>query len=244
MFGPDPVGAVPLPSPTFSLRCGDGQACAGGETMNANFLMKAGVALIGAVVLVVVIGWVGGWLYGDAPSSTPEQQAAVAPEPAPAPAPEPVAEPAPEPAPEPVAVPAPEPAPQPAVAAAGAAAEIGAELAALLAAADPAAANSVRIRCVACHTFGEGEAGRVGPNLWEIVGRPVAGVEGFQYSDALIEAGGAWTLDRLDAFLASPQDFARGTRMNYSGIPDAAMRANLVRYLRDLSNSPVPLPGG
>jgi mono/diheme cytochrome c family protein len=50
----------------------------------------------------------------------------------------------------------------------------GPDIAALLAAADPAAGESAARACQACHTFDQGGAHRVGPNLWDIVGRPIA----------------------------------------------------------------------
>ena len=204
--------------------------------MNPVFIYKAGGALIGTIVLVVVIDWVSSLIYDvDRPPVYEQHSAAelrpVAPE---VPAPEPVPEPAPAPVAEPIPV-------APSVVPSGG--EEGNKLAARLAVADPGEANSIRIRCVACHTFGEGEAHRVGPNLWNIVGRPVAATEGFTYSDALTTVGGNWTFAQLDAFLLSPQEFATGTRMTFPGVADAAARANLLLYLRDLSNSPVPLPG-
>ena len=57
-------------------------------------------------------------------------------------------------------------------------------IAVLLASADPAAGEASAKKCVACHTFGEGEANKVGPNLWEIVNRPIASHEGYEYSRA------------------------------------------------------------
>jgi len=198
--------------------------------MNPIFIYKAGGALICAIVLVVVINWISGLIYDVDGPPVYEQHSAAEPQPG-----------APEvPAPEPV--PAAEPMPAaPSVEPGGI--EEGNKLAARLAVADPGEANSVHIRCVACHTFGEGEAHRVGPNLWNIVGRPVAAMEGFAYSDALTAVGGNWTFAQLDSFLSSPEEFVTGTRMTFPGVADTAARANLLLYLRDLSNSPVPLPG-
>ena len=50
-----------------------------------------------------------------------------------------------------------------------------------IAAANPETSKNLRIRCASCHTFGEGESNRVGPNLWNIVERPIASVVGFKY---------------------------------------------------------------
>lgn len=113
-----------------------------------------------------------------------------------------------------------------------------------IAAANPEISKNLRVRCASCHTFGEGESNRVGPNLWNIVGRPVASVVGFKYSKALLSVEGNWSLSQLDFFLKRPQNFAKGTRMNYSGIPDPDMRASMLLFLRNQSNNPIALEGG
>src|SRR5688572_20924120 len=69
--------------------------------------------------------------------------------------------------------------------------------AALVAAADIAAGQTASLQCAACHTLGEGEAARFGPNLFGIVDRPVASIAGFAYSAAMAAAGaagGTWSI--------------------------------------------------
>src|SRR5690606_25988466 len=44
----------------------------------------------------------------------------------------------------------------------------------LLASADPDAGANVFKRCQACHTVEEGGANKVGPNLYDVVNRPIA----------------------------------------------------------------------
>jgi cytochrome c2 len=113
------------------------------------------------------------------------------------------------------------------------------EFAAMVAAADPVAGQQfASLSCVACHTVGEGEGVRVGPNLYNVVGRPVAAVEGYAYSAAMAAVGtdgGIWTADLLGALLESPQMAIPGTIMPFGGIADAATRANVVAYLATLS---------
>lgn len=89
--------------------------------------------------------------------------------------------------------------------------------------------------CGACHTTTEGGAALIGPNLWHVVGRPVASKEGFDYSPEMKAVGGDWSVERLDRFLAEPAAFAPGTRMGFVGVADATERANLIAYLATLS---------
>lgn len=132
---------------------------------------------------------------------------------------------------------APEPASQPA------AAPAVESITALLASADPAAGQQASKRCTGCHTFNEGGSNRTGPNLWGIVGKDKGAVDGFKYSSALRDTGGAWSYDDLDAFLASPKGFLKGTRMSFSGIKNIQDRAALIAYMRQQSSNPLPLPG-
>ena len=118
-------------------------------------------------------------------------------------------------------------------------------IAVLLASADAAKGEKVAKKCVACHTFDNGGAHKTGPNLWDIVNRNVANVDGFQYSASLATMGGdgkVWDYESLDLFLRKPKDFASGTKMAFGGISKADDRAHLVAYLRSLSDSPAPLP--
>ena len=116
-------------------------------------------------------------------------------------------------------------------------------VATLLQTADPAKGEAAAKPCVACHTFENGGANKVGPNLWNIVNRPIAAHPGFAYSDALkAKAGQPWTFDDLNAFILDPRKYAPGTKMTYAGMKRDAQRADLLAYLRTLSDSPAPLP--
>ena len=121
-------------------------------------------------------------------------------------------------------------------------AEAGPSLAVLLAAADIAAGEKSARKCVACHSFDENGANKVGPNLWDIVAQPVAGKAGFNYSSAMAEMGGAWDYERLDGFLEAPRKYVPGTKMSFAGVRKEQERANLIAYLRSLSAAPPPLP--
>jgi cytochrome c len=112
----------------------------------------------------------------------------------------------------------------------------------LLAAASPEAGQSEAKKCAACHSFEEGAGAKIGPDLYGVVGRPIASAEGFSYSDALKEKQGDWSYDNLNAFLTDPKKWAPGTKMAFAGIKDPEDRADVLAYLRSLAASPVPLP--
>jgi cytochrome c len=113
----------------------------------------------------------------------------------------------------------------------------------LLAAADATKGEAVFKACAACHTLEQGGANKVGPNLWEVVGRPHAAHPGFAYSAALQAfAGKPWTYEELNHFLANPKGYAPGTKMTYGGLKKTQDRADLIAYLRLQAATPAPLP--
>lgn len=116
------------------------------------------------------------------------------------------------------------------------------DFATLLAGASADAGKRRSAICASCHSFEKGGANQQGPGLWNVVGSAVASHSGFNYSGALKGLGGEWTYERLSEFLASPQKYAPGTAMSFAGIAKPEQRAELIAYLRSLSDSPIPLP--
>ncbi len=113
----------------------------------------------------------------------------------------------------------------------------------LIATADPAKGEAyTKTICVACHTFTQGGAAGVGPNLYGVLGAKHGHMEGFSYSKALSSIEGPWTYETLNQWLFKPAAYAPGTRMAFAGIPKDQTRAEVIAYLRSLSPTPEPLP--
>ncbi len=113
----------------------------------------------------------------------------------------------------------------------------------LLAAADTGAGERLFRRCTACHSVDKGGPNKIGPNLWGILGREPGTHDGFAYSAALQALAATWDYEALNGFVASPKDFAPGTKMIFTGLAKASDRANLIAFLRGQSDAPLPLPG-
>ncbi len=112
----------------------------------------------------------------------------------------------------------------------------------LLAKADAAAGQAAAKVCASCHSFNKGEPNKVGPNLYGVIGGPKAHIPGFAYSDAIAKKGGSWGYEEINHFLSDPKSYAPGTKMTFAGVKKDQERANIIAYLRSLSDSPPPLP--
>lgn len=114
-------------------------------------------------------------------------------------------------------------------------------IAPLLANADAAAGKKAANKCKACHDLTSAKKKKVGPPLWNIVDANKHAGD-YKYSKGLMAMGGKWSYEDLNKFLASPKGFVKGTKMVFKGVKKAKDRANLIAFLRNLSDSPRPLP--
>lgn len=117
-----------------------------------------------------------------------------------------------------------------------------AEVVSLLAKANADAGQDAFKKCLACHTIAKDGRNLVGPNLYGVVGRKVAQVPGFPYSDAMKNLGGEWTWQQLANYLHDPRTAVPGNKMAFAGVKDNAELADLLAYLRKNADSPAPLP--
>jgi len=116
------------------------------------------------------------------------------------------------------------------------------DIPALMAKASAELGEQVAKKCVACHNLGEGEPNKIGPHLWDVVGRDKASISDYSYSKALQTKGGKWDYDSLFALLKNPSKYTPGTKMAFAGLAKSEDIANVVAFLRTKSHTPAPLP--
>ena len=132
---------------------------------------------------------------------------------------------------------------QPAAQTQTAAVPAAAPIAERLKTADATKGKAVSTKCQACHDFTKGGPNKVGPNLWGIVGSKPAEVAGYAFSDAMkAREDKPWTFEALDDFLTAPRKVVPGTKMTFTGLPKPEDRADLLAWLRQQSDNPVPFP--
>ncbi len=107
---------------------------------------------------------------------------------------------------------------------------------------DVASGKKIFKKCTACHSINKDGANKIGPKLYNVVGRQVGGVNNYKYSKALAEYKKTWTFDELNGFLIKPAKWIKGTKMAYAGLSSETDRASLIKYLNQNSDNPLPLP--
>ena len=91
--------------------------------------------------------------------------------------------------------------------------------------------------CAQCHSVEPGSH-RTGPSLHKIWGHQAGAAAGFGYSDAFQKAGASglvWTEENLDKFIRRPRSVVKGNKMAYLGLRDDADRADVLEYLKQMS---------
>jgi cytochrome c len=100
--------------------------------------------------------------------------------------------------------------------------------------ADPVSGSAIFQRtCQNCHAVEIG-VNKVGPSLWNVVGRQPASVPDFAYSDGMKANKTSWTVSSLDAYLADPRGDVHGVKMFFKGLAEPKDRADVIAYLLTL----------
>ena len=116
------------------------------------------------------------------------------------------------------------------------------DIVALMAMGDVTAGEKIFKKCAACHSIVKGGKNKIGPALYNIVGRAVGGVDSYKYSKALASYGKEWTFEELNGFLQKPASYLKGTKMSYAGLRKEKDRASVIKYLNKNGDTPKLLP--
>ena len=87
-------------------------------------------------------------------------------------------------------------------------------------------------KCVACHSLQEGK-NKIGPSLYNLLGRKAGSVEGYKYSKAMKNSGVVWDEESLDKFLTKPRKFIPKTKMSFRGIKKKSLRDDLISFFKN-----------
>lgn len=106
------------------------------------------------------------------------------------------------------------------------------------AAGDPVAGKKQFAPCGACHTVEKGGPNKIGPNLHGIIGKK-SGTNHpeYAYSAAMKNAGITWSEEELMKYLVKPQEYVKGTKMPFVGVPNPEIRANIVAYVLEATKA-------
>ena len=116
------------------------------------------------------------------------------------------------------------------------------DIAALMAMGDVVSGEKIFKKCAACHSIVKDGKNKIGPALYNVVGRKVGGVSDYKYSKALAGYEKSWTFEELNGFLLKPSKWIKGTKMAYAGLKKENDRASVIKYLNKNSDNPKPLP--
>ena len=116
------------------------------------------------------------------------------------------------------------------------------DIASLLALGDIAHGEKVFKKCSACHVVEKGGANKIGPALYGVLGRKVAAINDYKYSQALTGYGKEWTFEEMNSYLIKPQAYIKGTKMAFAGLRKEKDRASVILYMNSKGDNPKQLP--
>ena len=116
------------------------------------------------------------------------------------------------------------------------------DIASIMAMGDIVSGEKIFKKCAACHSIVKGGKNKIGPALYNVVGRQVGGVGDYKYSKALAGYEKSWTFEELNGYLLKPAKWIKGTKMAFAGLRKEKDRASVIKYLNQNSDNPQPLP--
>jgi len=97
-------------------------------------------------------------------------------------------------------------------------------------------------KCAACHSINKDGGNKIGPKLYNVVGRNVGAISEYKYSKALASYSKTWTFEELNGFLLKPSTWIKGNKMGFAGLKNDRDRASVILYLNQKSDNPLQLP--
>ena len=97
-------------------------------------------------------------------------------------------------------------------------------------------------KCAACHSIVKNGGNKIGPALYNVVGREVGSLSDYKYSKALLKYTKEWTFEELNGYLKKPTTYIKGTKMAFAGLRKEEDRASVIKYLNKNSDNPKQLP--
>lgn len=96
-------------------------------------------------------------------------------------------------------------------------------------------------KCVSCHSLEKDGPNKIGPHLWNVIGREKAAITDYKYSAAMIASAGVWDYESLFNMIKKPSVYMPGTKMSFSGITNPQDIADIIEYLRvNAHDTPIP----
>ena len=121
-------------------------------------------------------------------------------------------------------------------------AESSVEISSLLSLGDVTRGAKVFKKCAACHSINKDGKNKIGPKLYNVVGKATGATSDYKYSKALISYNKTWTFEELNSFLIKPAKWIKGNKMGFAGLKNDKDRASVILYLNQNSDNPQPLP--
>ena len=97
-------------------------------------------------------------------------------------------------------------------------------------------------KCAACHSISIDGKNKIGPKLYNVVGRATGAVSDYKYSKALISYNKVWNFEELNGFLLKPASWIKGNKMGFAGLKNDKDRASVILYMNQNTVNPQPLP--
>ena len=96
-------------------------------------------------------------------------------------------------------------------------------------------------KCAACHSIAQDGANKIGPALWNVLGRQAGSVSNYKYSKAMTAHRKVWSFEEMNGFLIKPKNWIKGTKMSFAGLKNAKDRAAVILYMNENTDSPLAL---